>query len=108
MGHDNFSTERWPPAPGFSEAQLNDVPLITVRPAVIPTVVGSVLMFLAPQRMSYHYYELLRWAAPAAAIWIIVIAKGQHRTFWVVVMAAVAVVFNPSFRSRCRVKTGVP
>lgn len=95
MTHDDFSTERWPPAPGFTEAQLNDVPLLTVRPAMIPAVVGAGLMFLALQRMSYDYYELLRWAVPAAAIWIIVIAKSQHRTFWVVVMAAVAVVFNP-------------
>lgn len=95
MGYDKFSTERWPPAPGFTEAQLNDVPLITVRPAAIPAVVGAVFMFLALQRMSYDFYVLLRWVAPVAAIWICVIARGQRRTFWVVAMAAVAVLFNP-------------
>jgi len=82
-------------AGGFTEAQLNDVPLITVRPAVIPAVVGAVFMILALQRMSYDFYVLVRWVAPVAAIWICFIARGQRRTFWVVAMAAAVVLFNP-------------
>lgn len=91
----DYSSDRWPPAPGFTEEQLNDVRLVTVHPAQVPAIVGVVLMMCATLSMPYDFYVILRWAAPAMAIWVCTVAGSQHRTFWVVAMLAIAVVFNP-------------
>lgn len=91
----NYSSDRWPPAPGFTEEQLNDVRLVTVHPATVPAAIGAVLMLYATLSMPYDYYVILRWAALVMAIWVWTVASSQHRTLWVVAMLAIAVLFNP-------------
>jgi hypothetical protein len=89
------SRDRYPAACGFTEQQLNGVPLMTVYPAVIPAIIGGIFLFVAFLGAPYEFYVVLRWAVSAMAIWICTIASGQHRTGWVVAFAAVGVLFNP-------------
>lgn len=89
------SRERHPAAPGFSEAQLDDVPLVTVHPAAIPAAIGAVLLLVALAGAPYEFYIVLRWVVTAMAIWISVVAGNQSKTGWVIVFVAIAVLFNP-------------
>lgn len=90
-----FQGERHPAAPGFTEAQLEGVDLVTVHPAAWPASVGAVVLFIGWVGAQYDFYAVVRWAATAMAIWIAVIASGQKRTGWVLAFSAVAVLFNP-------------
>ncbi|MDP9982953.1 hypothetical protein J2W14_002355 [Pseudarthrobacter oxydans] len=88
-------SERNPPAPGFTEKDLEGVPLITVYPAVIPAVVGGLFLFLGFMGAQYEFYVVLRWAVTSMAIWTCVVASGQRRGGWTVVFTGVALLFNP-------------
>ncbi|GAB2740826.1 DUF6804 family protein [Sinomonas soli] len=90
-----FQQERHPAAPGFTEAQLEGVDLVTVHPAAWPASIGAAMLFLGVIGAQYDFYTALRWAVTAMAIWMAVIASGQKGTLWGVVFAAVAVLFNP-------------
>lgn len=84
---------RHPAAPGYSEKQLEGRVLETLHPAVIPSSIGAVAMFMAILPMPYEFYVLLRWVGPAVAIWTV--AGGQKKTGWVAVFALVTVLWNP-------------
>ncbi|MET3934857.1 DUF6804 family protein [Arthrobacter sp. OAP107] len=91
-----YSTDRWPAAPGFTEEELNGVPLITVHPAAVPAAIGAVFLMLAVAGgAQYEFYVVLRWAVTAMAIWMSVVASALKRTPWVVVFVAIALLFNP-------------
>jgi hypothetical protein len=87
--------ERHPAAPGFTDAQLNDVPLVTVHPATVPAAIGAAFLFLAVISGPYELFVVVRWAVTAMAIWTSVVAGAQKRTLWVVVFIAIAILFNP-------------
>lgn len=87
--------ERHPAAPGVTEDQLNDVPLVTVHPATVPAVIGALFLFLAILGGPYELFVVMRWAVTSMAIWMAIVAGGQKRTPWVVVFAAIALLFNP-------------
>ncbi|MBT2551912.1 DUF6804 family protein [Arthrobacter sp. ISL-5] len=89
------STDRWPAAPGFTEEQLNDVPLITVHPATVPAAIGAVFLLMAGMGAQYEFYVVMRWAVTGMAIWMCVVASALKRTPWVVVFVAIALLFNP-------------
>lgn len=87
--------ERNPAAAGFTEKDLDDVPLITVYPAVIPAIIGGFFLTIGFLGAPYEFYVVLRWAVTSMAIWMCVLASGQHRTKWGLAFAGVAVLFNP-------------
>jgi hypothetical protein len=87
--------ERFPAAKGFTEQQLDDVPLITVYPAVVPAIIGGFFLLVGWLGAPYEFYVVLRWAVTAMAIWMSTIASGQKRTYWVVAFTCVALLFNP-------------
>lgn len=89
------TTERHPPASGFTEADLNGVPLVTVHPATIPAVVAGFLLLVAILGAPYSFYEVVRWGVTAMAVWSAIVAGGQKRTAWAVAFSATAVLFNP-------------
>lgn len=86
---------RYPAAPGYSEQQLEGRILETVHPAAVPAVIGAVVMFMAVLPMPYEFYVLLRWAVPAMAIWMCIVAGGQKKRGWVTIFVLVAVLWNP-------------
>lgn len=49
------STDRFPAAPGFTEEQLNSVPLITVHPAAWPAAIGAAFLMLATLGAQYEF-----------------------------------------------------
>jgi hypothetical protein len=87
--------ERHPAANGFSEQQLDEIPLITVYPAVIPSVIGAFFLLVGFLGAPYEFYVVLRWAVTSMAIWMCTIARGQKRTVWVVAFTGIALLFNP-------------
>lgn len=89
------STKRHPAASGFTDEQLNEVPLVTVHPATVPAAIGAVSLLLALLGGPYELYVVMRWAVTAMATWMFVVAAGQKRTLWTVVFTAIAVLFNP-------------
>lgn len=89
------STDRYPAAAGFSEAQLNGVPLVTVHPAAVPAVIGAAFLLMAGMGAQYEFYIVMRWAVTAMAIWASVVAGSLKMTSWVVVFVAAALLFNP-------------
>lgn len=88
-------SERNPPAVGFTEEDLDGVPLITVYPAVIPAVIGGFFLFVGFMGAQYEFYVVLRWAVTSMAIWMYVVASGQRRRGWSVMFAGMALLFNP-------------
>lgn len=89
------SLQRHPAAPGFTEAQLEGVRLVDVHPAVIPAVIGALVMFMSFVGGNPDVFVLVRWAGTAMAVWMAVVAGQQHRTPWVVLFVAMAILFNP-------------
>lgn len=87
--------ELHPPAKGFSEQQLNNVPLITVYPAVIPAIIGAFFLLVGFLGAPYEFYVVLRWAVTSMAIWMLTIASGQKRSLWTFVFICMALLFNP-------------
>jgi hypothetical protein len=49
------STDRFPAAPGFTEEQLNGVPLVTVHPAAWPAVIGAAFLILGLLGAQYEF-----------------------------------------------------
>lgn len=89
------STDRYPAALGFTEKQLDGVPLITVHPAAVPAVIGAVFLLLPAMGAEYEFYGVMRWAVTAMAIWMSVVASTLKRTPWAAVFVAIAFLFNP-------------
>ncbi|MCO4253604.1 DUF6804 family protein [Pseudarthrobacter raffinosi] len=90
-----YSSDRFPAAPGLTEEQLNGVPLVTVHPAAWPAAVGAVFLMLATVGAQYEFYIVMRWVVTAMAIWMSVVAGSLNRTVWVVVFILIALLFNP-------------
>lgn len=70
----------------------------TVYPAMAPAICASVALFFAVLDMPFGYYGFLRVLVTVAAIWVAIVAGQQKKTFWVVVFASIAVLFNPLFQ----------
>ncbi|SDI98472.1 hypothetical protein SAMN04488693_1416 [Arthrobacter subterraneus] len=89
------ATRRYPAAPGYTEKQLDGVPLVTVYPGMAPAVIGVVFCVLTILGGPYELYVVARWAVTAAAVWMAVLANSLAGTRWVLIFTAFAVVFNP-------------
>lgn len=87
--------ERHPAAKGFSEHQLDGIPLITVYPAAIPSVIGAFFLLVGFLGAPHLFYVVLRWAVTSIAVWMCTIASGQKRNVWVVAFTGIALLFNP-------------
>jgi len=53
------------------------------------------LLLAIPAIWPYGYYTLLRWVVTATAIFLVWITYNLKKTFWLVLMGLVAVLFNP-------------
>ena len=65
----------------------------------IVSIVAIVMLLLAiPSGVwAYSYYVLLRWVVFGAAIFVLYIAHERGKSFWLLVMGAIALLFNPIF-----------
>lgn len=62
----------------------------------IASAVSIILLLLAiPAIWPYGYYIFLRWIITASAIFLVWVAYNLKKTFWVVLMGIVAILFNP-------------
>jgi len=60
------------------------------------SIISVVMLLLAiPAIWPYGYYTLLRWVVTATAIFLVWITYNLKKTFWLVLMGLVAVLFNP-------------
>ena len=63
--------------------------------SIAARLVAAGLLFWALARHRYDYYVLLRWITFAAAAYSAFLAKAQTKALWALILAAVAVLFNP-------------
>jgi len=62
----------------------------------IASVISVVFLLLAiPTFWSYGYYILLRWIITASALFLIWISYSLKNKSWLILMAIVALLFNP-------------
>jgi len=62
----------------------------------IISAISIVMLLLAiPAIWPYGYYILLRWIITASALFLVWSAHDLKKTFWVVLMGLVAILFNP-------------
>lgn len=62
----------------------------------IASGISIIMLFLAiPTFWPYGYYVLLRWVVSISAVFLVWIAYNLKKTFWVVLMGMVAILFNP-------------
>lgn len=50
---------------------------------------------LAPIHWPYGYYQFLRLAVTALAIWLVVATSRQHRATWTILGVGLALLYNP-------------
>lgn len=89
------ATKRHPAPSGFTERQVDGVPLATVHPAAIPAAIGAFFLLVALVGAEYEFYVVMRWAVTAMAMWVTVVAATQKNTVWVILFIAIALLFNP-------------
>ncbi len=61
----------------------------------IVSVISIVMLLLAIADLPYGYYTLLRVIITASAVFLVWIAYNLKKTFWVVLIGIVAILFNP-------------
>jgi hypothetical protein len=62
----------------------------------ISSVISIIMLLLAiPTFWPYGYYVLLRWVVSISAVFLVWAAYDLKKTFWVVLMGMVAILFNP-------------
>ena len=62
----------------------------------ISSGISIIMLLLAiPTFWPYGYYVLLRWVVSISAVFLIWVAYDLKKTFWVVLMGMVAILFNP-------------
>lgn len=60
------------------------------------TIVAGVMLILAiPTIWPYGYFQLLRWVVAIVAVYNAYLAYESKNNTWVVIMGAIAVLFNP-------------
>lgn len=62
----------------------------------IACLLSAIMLLLAiPEFFPYGYYTLLRWVVSAGAVFLVYISHQLKKTFWVFLMALIALLFNP-------------
>jgi len=62
----------------------------------ITSVISVVILLLAiPTFWPYGYYILLRWVVSISAAFLVWIAYNLKKKFWIVLMGAITLLFNP-------------
>ncbi len=61
----------------------------------IASVISIVMLLVAIADLPYGYYTLLRLVITASAIFLVWTASELKKTFWLVLMGIVAILFNP-------------
>ena len=65
------------------------------RPHLIPAVLAAAMLLAALGKWPYAYYQVLRWAVCAAAVFIVYKGVTFKQVWAVCVFGIVAVLFNP-------------
>jgi hypothetical protein len=65
------------------------------RPHLIPAVIAAVMLLAATGKWPYGYYQFMRWAVCAAAVFVAYKGVTFKQVWAVCVFGAVAVLFNP-------------
>ena len=65
------------------------------RPHLIPAAIAAVLLLLAVGKWPYAYYQIMRWAVCAAAVFVAYKGWTFKRMWAVLVFGFVVVLFNP-------------
>ncbi len=63
----------------------------------IALVVGIMLLLAVPSIWPYGYYQLLRWIVTGSAVYLAYQKHELGSKFWMWLMIAVAILFNPIF-----------
>lgn len=62
----------------------------------IASLLSIIMLLLAiPTFLPYGYYILLRWVVSASAVFLVYLSHQFKKTFWVFLMALIALLFNP-------------
>jgi hypothetical protein len=70
---------------------------LKARPHFIPALVIALLLVIAVFSLPYGYYQFLRWATCATAVYIAVMAYFWNQKWATWVFGAIAILFNPIF-----------
>lgn len=62
---------------------------------LIPAVIAAPMLFVAVANLPYDYFILLRWVVTVCAVIILYAALEKEDNTWMVIMGAVAILFNP-------------
>jgi len=65
------------------------------RPLRIPAAIAALMLFGALASWPYGYYQLLRWATCAAAVFVAYMAYEWQKIWATVLFGVVAILFNP-------------
>ena len=62
------------------------------------TIIAGIMLLLAiPTIFPYGYFQILRWVVAGVALYNAYTAYESKRNAWVLIMGAIAVLFNPIF-----------
>ncbi len=67
------------------------------RPHFIPASIITVLLIVAVFSLPYGYYQFLRWATCATAVYIAVMSYKWDKKWATWLFGAIAILFNPLF-----------
>lgn len=62
---------------------------------IVAIVAAAMLLLAIPSIWPYGYYQILRWVIAGAAVFIGYLAYQFGKKWWLGVMVAIAIVFNP-------------
>lgn len=65
------------------------------RPHFVPALAVAVMLLVAVASLPYGYFQFLRWATCAVAIYVAVMSYRWNRKWATWVFGAVAILFNP-------------
>ncbi len=69
--------------------------LSAVQPSILLRATVSVMLLLALASFPYSYYILLRWITFGVGVYSASIAYNQSKRGWAIVLAVIALIFNP-------------
>jgi hypothetical protein len=62
---------------------------------LIPAVIAALMLFAAVANLPYDYFILLRWIVTVCAAIIFYAALEKEDNTWMIIMGAIAILFNP-------------
>jgi hypothetical protein len=71
------------------------VPLLVIRPLIVPAVIAALMLLCALAPCPYWYYKLLRWVVSGMALVFAVFGHSTGRGWGTGLFGLVAILFNP-------------